>query len=68
VGVLATLSEWLLFLHIVAAMVWVGGPVALNVLVAIVLRSGGADDVTWFVSVRRLGHGLQALALRRLVG
>jgi uncharacterized membrane protein len=53
-AVVAVLYDWLLFLHIVAAMVWVGGLAALNVLVAIVLRGGGTDEVARFVSALRV--------------
>ncbi|HEY1315944.1 MAG TPA: DUF2269 family protein [Gaiella sp.] len=53
-AIVAVLYDWLLFLHIVAAMVWVGGLVALNVLVAIVLRGGGTDEVARFVSALRV--------------
>jgi uncharacterized membrane protein len=51
-----TLYDWLLFLHVVAAMVWVGGIVALNVLATQVLRSGGAEAVARFTgSLRFVG-------------
>jgi uncharacterized membrane protein len=69
VGVLATLYEWLLFLHIVAAMVWVGGLVALNVLVAVVLRGGGADEVARFVAALRVvGPATLAPAMLGVLG
>ena len=48
------LYDWLLFLHIVAAMVWVGGVVALNVLATHVLRSGDRDAVTRFTGSLRV--------------
>ena len=48
--VAATLYDWLLFLHIVAAMVWVGGVVVLNVLATHVLRSGDPDAVARFTA------------------
>jgi uncharacterized membrane protein len=51
-----TLYDWLLFLHVVAAMVWVGGIVALNVLATQVLRSGGTEAVSRFTdSLRFIG-------------
>jgi uncharacterized membrane protein len=50
----ASLYDWLLFLHILAAMVWVGGLVALGVLATQVLRSGKRDDVVGFVSSLRV--------------
>lgn len=66
---LATLYEWLLFLHIVAAMVWVGGLVALNVLVLVVLRSGGSEEVARFVSALRVvGPATLAPAMLGVVG
>ena len=34
----ATLYDWLLFLHVAAAMVWVGGAVLLGALVTVVRR------------------------------
>ena len=48
------LYDWLLFLHVVAAMVWVGGVVALNVLATQVLRSGEPDAVTRFTAGLRV--------------
>lgn len=66
---LATLYDWLLFLHIVAAMVWVGGLVALNVLVLVVLRSGRSDEVARFVSALRVvGPATLAPAMLGVVG
>jgi uncharacterized membrane protein len=41
-----TLYDWLLFGHVVAAMVWVGGIAVLNVLAAQILRSGEPDAVS----------------------
>lgn len=66
---LATLYDWLLFLHIVAAMVWVGGLVAPNVLVLVVLRSGRSDEVARFVSALRVvGPATLAPAMLGVVG
>jgi uncharacterized membrane protein len=68
-GVLGSLYEWLLYLHVVAAMVWVGGLVALNVLVAVVLRSGGEGEVARFVSTLRIvGPATLAPAMLGVVG
>jgi uncharacterized membrane protein len=52
--VAASLYEWLMFLHVVAAMVWVGGLAALTVLVTQVLRRGDVDAVARFVGTLRL--------------
>jgi uncharacterized membrane protein len=52
----ATLYDWLLFLHIVAAMVWVGGLFAVNVLAIQVLRGGESQVVARFIgSLRFVG-------------
>jgi uncharacterized membrane protein len=48
--VAAALYDWLLFLHIVASMVWVGGAVVLGVVATAVLRSRDADAVARFVT------------------
>jgi hypothetical protein len=50
-------------------MVWVGGLVALNVLVAVVLRSGGEGEVARFVSTLRIvGPATLAPAMLGVVG
>jgi uncharacterized membrane protein len=49
----ATLYDWLLFLHILAAMIWVGGLLAIGLLAAQVLRSSERDVIGRFV--RNLG-------------
>jgi uncharacterized membrane protein len=56
VGVLiaAGLYEWLLFLHIIAAMIWLGGLVLLNVLAALVLRSGERESVARLIGTLRI--------------
>jgi uncharacterized membrane protein len=67
--VAASLYDWLLFLHIVAAMVWVGGLVALSALAAQVLRSREHDAVARFVrSLRVIGPLVLAPAAVGLVG
>ena len=48
------LYEWLLFLHILAAMIWVGGLVLLNVLAALVLRSGDRESVARLIATLRV--------------
>ena len=50
----ATLYDWLLLLHILAAMVWVGGLVALSVIAALLLRSRDVDAVARFVGSLRI--------------
>jgi uncharacterized membrane protein len=52
--VAATLYEWLLFLHILAGMVWVGGTVALAALATYILRSADADGITRFIGSLRV--------------
>jgi hypothetical protein len=43
-----SLYNWLLFLHITAAMIWVGGLVTLTVLAGHTLRGGQTDAITRF--------------------
>jgi len=50
----AALYDWLLFAHIVAAMVWLGGGVMLAGLAVITVRSGDAQAVARFVGTLRL--------------
>jgi uncharacterized membrane protein len=50
----AALYDWLLFGHIVAAMVWLGGGVALAALAVVTLRGGDADAVALFVGALRV--------------
>jgi uncharacterized membrane protein len=45
----ASLYQWLLFAHILAAMAWVGGAILLGALATLVLRSRDADAVGRFV-------------------
>jgi uncharacterized membrane protein len=49
-----TLYDWLLFLHVVAAMVWVGGGVVLAVLAARVLRDSSPTAVARFTTNLRV--------------
>ena len=52
----AALYDWLLFIHVVAAMVWVGGLVALAAFGIRAARSGEPDEVARFVrSLRSVG-------------
>jgi uncharacterized membrane protein len=67
--VAASLYDWLLFVHVVAAMVWVGGLVALSVLSAHVLRGADPDAISRFVaSLRVLGPLALAPATVALLG
>jgi uncharacterized membrane protein len=64
-----TLYEWLLFLHIVAAMVWVGGVVVLGALATRVLRLGRPDAVAGFRgNLRVVGPAVLAPAPALVVG
>jgi uncharacterized membrane protein len=66
--VVATLYDWLLFLHVLAAMVWVGGVVTLAGLVTVVLRRGDRDDVVRFIgNLRRVAPFVLAPAPGALV-
>jgi uncharacterized membrane protein len=52
----ATLYEWLLFLHILAAMIWLGGLVALAAFGVRALRSGDSETLARFVpNLRAIG-------------
>src|SRR5215208_3721097 len=52
--VTTTLYDWLLFAHIVAAMVWVGGVVVLGACSALVLRSGDTAMTGRFIGILRV--------------
>ncbi|HEX6673481.1 MAG TPA: DUF2269 family protein [Actinomycetes bacterium] len=53
---IASLDDWLMFLHVLAAMVWVGGLVALNAFAVLALRAGDRDAVARFAgSFRTIG-------------
>jgi Predicted membrane protein len=56
-GVLAAgLYDWLMFLHVLAAMIWVGGLVVLTALSGYILRSGDDTAIAGFsASLRRIG-------------
>ena len=65
----ATLYDWLLFGHIVAAMVWVGGGLLLGVLATQVVRGGEAEAVARFVgNLRRIGPLVLAPSTIAVVG
>lgn len=46
---IATLYQWLLLIHIVAAMVWVGGGIMLGAMALVALRSRDAAEAARFV-------------------
>ena len=50
---MSDLYDWLLFLHVVAATVWVGGAVMLGAVVTHVLRGRDPDAVARFVAMLR---------------
>jgi uncharacterized membrane protein len=52
--ILFSLYDWLLFVHIVGAMVWVGGLVALAAFGTHALRSGDRETVARFVGSLRV--------------
>jgi uncharacterized membrane protein len=49
-----TLYDWLLFLHIVAVALWLGGLVTISVLATLVLRSGDLELVRRFTGSLRI--------------
>jgi uncharacterized membrane protein len=52
----AELYDWLVLLHILAAMIWVGGIALLGVYATLLLRSGEQDPILRFVrSLRVIG-------------
>src|SRR5438128_2481980 len=65
----ASLYEWLLFGHIVAAMVWVGGAVVLGALAIAVLRAGEPDAIARFLrALPAIGPPVLAPATVAVVG
>jgi uncharacterized membrane protein len=65
----ASLYEWLLFLHIVAAMVWVGGAVLVGALATRVARAGRAEDVARFLGdLRAIGPRVLAPSTVAVLG
>jgi uncharacterized membrane protein len=65
----AALEEWLHLLHVLAAMVWLGGAVTLTALTVQVLRSGDGAAVRRFVdAVRVIGPLVLAPATIAVAG
>jgi uncharacterized membrane protein len=69
VTTLATLYDWLMLVHVLAAMVWVGGVLALSAFAALTVRSRDAEAVARFVgSLRVIGPVVFAPAPLLLIG
>jgi len=69
VTVISTLYDWLLFAHILAAMVWVGGAVVLFTLSIITLRTRDPQAIARFVrALPILGPAVLAPATIGVVG
>jgi uncharacterized membrane protein len=65
----ASLYDWLLFLHVVAAMIWVGGAVLLGALVTRVLHDREPSAVARFVdNLRVVGPAVLAPATLAVAG
>ena len=66
---LATLYEWLLFLHVLAGMVWLGGAVFVAALGTLVVRRRDGEEVVRFsATLRRIGPAVLAPAPPAVVG
>ncbi len=63
----ANLYDWLMLVHIIAAMIWLGGLVALIVLATQAVRSGESDVVARFVANLRVTGLLLFLPAMALV-
>jgi uncharacterized membrane protein len=65
----AALYDWLLFGHLIAAMVWVGGLAGLLTQAVAILRGGGAEGAVRFVAgLRLIGPRLLLPAMASVVG
>jgi uncharacterized membrane protein len=63
------LYDWLLFLHVVAAMVWLGGGILLAALAARVLRDRDTAAISGFIAnLRVIGPAILAPASVAVVG
>jgi len=68
-SVAATLYDWLKFLHILAAMIWLGGLVALGLLATQALRRRDRDSIVRLVgNLRMIGPLVFAPAMAAVVG
>jgi uncharacterized membrane protein len=62
-------NDWVLFLHILAAMIWVGGSLTLSAFATYILRAGDRDAIARFVgSLRVIGPLVLAPAPLVLIG
>src|SRR5262249_21146936 len=69
VPVAATLYEWLMLVHVLAAMIWLGGLVTLGALATQVLRGGEPDAIARLVrSLRVVGPLVLAPAMVAVLG
>ena len=67
--VLASLYDWLMLVHTLAAMVWLGGTLVLSLLATNVTRAAAGDDVARFVrGLRVVGPATLAPATLLVVG
>jgi uncharacterized membrane protein len=65
----SALDEWLMFLHVLAAMAWIGGLLVVSVLGARVRRSGNRDALAGFInSLRVVGLAVFAPAMLVVLG
>jgi uncharacterized membrane protein len=63
------LYDWLLFLHILAASIWLGGLVVISLLATLVLRSGDSELVRRFSDATRvIGPTLLAPSMLAVLG
>ena len=67
--VAASLFDWLVFLHLVGAMVWFGGVVTAGLLATQVLRSGDSAAIARYIgSLRLIGPAVFAPAMLAVLG
>ena len=65
----AALYDWLVFFHVLAAMIWLGGVAVLSALVGRVLRRGDAGEIAGFIrNLRVVGPLVLAPAPAVLLG
>ena len=46
-----TLYDWLMYLHVLAAMIWLGGLLTIGLLATLVVRSGEPDVIARFAVI-----------------
>jgi uncharacterized membrane protein len=65
----SALDKWLMFLHVLAAMAWIGGLLVVSVLGARIRRTGNRDALAGFIrSLRVVGPAVFAPALLVVLG